>query len=114
MELFLNSKKYLDMLNVDLLNLAVVSFKEKRELVKKYIKRVVILYDETIGYDIKIRYTFGHEVHHVMDKNYLMGLDLDSGIPLLMDDRMDGELVYSQMVERLVRFNEKNEEDIFE
>ena len=49
-----------------------------------------------------------------MDKNYLMGLDLDSGIPLLMDDRMDGELVYSQMVERLVRFNEKNEEDIFE
>nr|WP_262496387.1 zinc ribbon domain-containing protein [Nonlabens ulvanivorans] len=90
MELFLNSKKYLDMLNVDLLNLADVSFKEKRELVKKYIKRVVILYDETIGYDIKIRYTFGHEVHHVMDKNYLMGLDLDSEIPLLMDDRMDG------------------------
>ncbi|QNK78101.1 recombinase family protein [Winogradskyella sp. PAMC22761] len=114
MELFTNSKKYLDMLNVDLENLNDITFKKKQELVKKYIKRIFILYDNIIGYDLKIRYTFGHEVHHVIDKNYLIGLDLNSRVPMIFDDRMDGELIYNQMVERLKRFDKIDYKDIFE
>ncbi|WP_452226434.1 recombinase family protein [Lacinutrix cladophorae] len=114
MELFTNSKKYLDMLNIDLENLDDIPFERKVELIKKYIKRIVILYDKTIGYDLKIRYTFGHEVHHVIDKNYLMGLDLDSQIPLLFDDRMDGEQIYAQMLERFKKFDKIDNKDVFD
>jgi len=113
-ELFTNSKLYLEMLNVDLDTLVEnTPFKRKVELAKKYIRRIVILFDNTIGYSLEIKYTFGHEVFHVIDKNYLIGLDLNSLEPLIFDDRMDGEMLFNKMIERF-KLKDENEEEFFE
>ena len=82
-----------------------LSHSGKKEIIRKYIKKVNILYEPICGFLIDIHYMFGHSVYHIINHKYTMGLDLDGLDSFAFDVSLDNQKIADEMLENIKIYN---------